>query len=226
VQFFERSHAGCINAALAFSMSSYNVDCELTNMHRPEPASSTATKSERAASSRAKASPRSKRPDAAVAASRAAKPLIAANSAPPRPVTKQPTTAKMVTAAIADLKERGGSSLQAIKKYMAVTYSVDVVKRAPYIRKFLRKAVIDGQLVQTKGRGASGSFKLATGKTASAPKKDKIKSPIKTKTKTAQAAAAKLAKKEKSVKKARTVSEKQAPKVVAKKSAANKTAKK
>jgi histone H1/5 len=190
-------------------------------MRRPEPAS----KSERAASTRAKASAslRSKRPDAASGAAKKVKTVIAANSAPPQTVTKHPPTAKMVTAAIADLKERGGSSLQAIKKYIAASYNVNVVKMAPYIRKYLRKAVIDGQLVQTKGRGASGSFKLATstGKTAAAPKKDKIKT-----IKTVQAAAAKLAKEEKNVKKARTVAEKQALKVVAKKSAAQKTAKK
>ncbi len=32
--------------------------------------------------------------------------------------------------------------------------------RAPRIRKFLRTAVSEGGVVQTAGRGASGSFKL------------------------------------------------------------------
>ncbi|XP_057321453.1 histone H1, orphon-like [Microplitis mediator] len=81
-----------------------------------------------------------------------------------------PSAAEMVTAAIKTLGERGGSSLQAIKKYIAVTYMVDVDKQAPFIKKFLKSAVTKGTLVQTKGKGASGSFKLAPTKAASKPK--------------------------------------------------------
>lgn len=73
-----------------------------------------------------------------------------------------PPTAVMVTAAIKSLKDRGGSSLQAIKKYMAATYKVDVEKMAPFIKKYLKGTVISGDLIQTKGKGASGRFKLAT----------------------------------------------------------------
>ena len=76
------------------------------------------------------------------------------------------------------LKERGGSSLQAIKKYLAAQYKADVEKLAPFIKKFLKSAVAKGQLWQTKGKGASGSFKLpAAGKKEAAPKKAKVVKP-------------------------------------------------
>ena len=80
-----------------------------------------------------------------------------------KPKTKpsHPPTADMVNAAIKELKERNGSSLQAIKKYIAATYKLDVDKLAPFIKKYLKSAVANGKLVQPKGKGASGSFKLA-----------------------------------------------------------------
>lgn len=79
----------------------------------------------------------------------------------PRAKPSHPKTSDMVLAAIKNLKERGGSSLQAIKKYIAANYKVDAEKLAPFIRKCLKSAVASGTLVQTKGKGASGSFKLA-----------------------------------------------------------------
>lgn len=78
-----------------------------------------------------------------------------------RPKSSHPTTAVMVSNAIKNLKERGGSSLQAIKKYIAATYKVDTEKMSPFIKKYLKSSVVSGALVQTKGKGASGSFKLA-----------------------------------------------------------------
>lgn len=71
-----------------------------------------------------------------------------------------PTTSVMVTSAIKELKEKKGSSLPAIKKYLAANYKVDPAKLAPFIRKFLKAAVANGSVVQTKGNGASGHFKL------------------------------------------------------------------
>jgi hypothetical protein len=70
----------------------------------------------------------------------------------------------MVGNAIRSLKERGGSSLQAIKKYIAANYKVDSEKLSPFIKKYLKFAVASGELVQTKGKGASGSFRLAAAK--------------------------------------------------------------
>jgi len=75
-------------------------------------------------------------------------------------VALHPTTAVMVTSAIKELKEKKGSSLPAIKKYLAANYKVDPAKLAPFIRKFLKAAVTNGTVVQTKGTGASGHFKL------------------------------------------------------------------
>ena len=65
-----------------------------------------------------------------------------------------PPVASMVNAAIAALKDRKGSSLPAIKKYIASTYKVNIDKLAPFVRKYLKKAVTDGKLVQVKGSGA------------------------------------------------------------------------
>lgn len=100
----------------------------------------------------------------------------------PRVKPAHPPTSDMVNAAIKSLKERGGSSLQAIKKYIAANYKVDAEKLAPFIRKYLKAAVASGALTQPKGKGASGSFKLSVkseGKAAvaaGAPKKPKSSS--------------------------------------------------
>ncbi|XP_026813163.1 histone H1A, sperm-like [Rhopalosiphum maidis] len=84
------------------------------------------------------------------------KPSTAGKSAVPA----HPSTAVMVVAAIAELKEKKGSSLSAIKKYMSNNYNVDSTKLAPFIRKFLKASVVKGSLVQTNGNGAMGHFKL------------------------------------------------------------------
>lgn len=67
---------------------------------------------------------------------------------------------QMVTSALTDLREPRGTSLQAIKKYIETKYNEDPAKLAPRIRKYLKSAVDSGSLLQTKGKGASGSFKL------------------------------------------------------------------
>jgi hypothetical protein len=82
----------------------------------------------------------------------------------PRGKPVHPPTSEMVGNAIRSLKERGGSSLQAIKKYIAANYKVDSEKLSPFIKKYLKSAVASGELVQTKGKGASGSFRLAAAK--------------------------------------------------------------
>ncbi|KAG0440216.1 hypothetical protein HPB47_016371, partial [Ixodes persulcatus] len=92
-------------------------------------------------------------------------------------VPTHPKVSAMVTASISTLKERGCSSLQAIKKYMSANYKVDVEKLSPFIRKYLKSAVAAGAWVQTKGKGATGSFKLSAksdkpSPAARKPKKD------------------------------------------------------
>ncbi|TRY68411.1 hypothetical protein TCAL_13520 [Tigriopus californicus] len=97
----------------------------------------------------------------------------------PKAKPTHPPTSVMVMAAIKALKERNGSSLPAIKKYIAANYKVDVVKNAHFIKKALKSLVEKKKLVQTKGAGASGSFKLAAAakvekpKAAAKPKKAK-----------------------------------------------------
>lgn len=112
---------------------------------------------------------------------------IAKPSKPPKsigvkkPSTKptHPATKELVVNAITSLKERNGSSLQAIKKYIASNYKLDTDKLAPFIKKYLKNAVISGKLIQTKGKGASGSFKLPSASAAkpSGEKKKKKSKP-------------------------------------------------
>merc|ERR1712173_293741 len=86
-------------------------------------------------------------------------------------------TSAMVAAAIKALKERGGSSLPAIKKYIAANYKCDVVKPAPFIRKALKKGVESKKLVQVKA-----SYKMGKEEKPKKPKKKpakKAKSPKK-----------------------------------------------
>ncbi|SPP90240.1 histone H1-like, partial [Drosophila guanche] len=73
---------------------------------------------------------------------------------PAAPPTHPPTQ-QMVDASIKSLKERGGSSLLAIKKYITAEYKCDAQKLAPFIKKYLKSAVANGKLIQTKGKGAS-----------------------------------------------------------------------
>ncbi|XP_062124627.1 uncharacterized protein LOC133837778 [Drosophila sulfurigaster albostrigata] len=67
----------------------------------------------------------------AASASKVKKPAV-----PP----SHPPTQQMVDASILNLKERGGSSLMAIKKYISATYKCDAQKLAPFIKKYLKSA--------------------------------------------------------------------------------------
>lgn len=132
----------------------------------------------------------------------AKKSKIAAIAKKPRVKPNHPPTAEMVNSAIKSLKERGGSSLQAIKKYITSNYKIDAEKLAPFIKKYLRSAVTGGQLIQTKGKGASGSFKLAASSSSGGAAKKSKASTAEKKTKAKKAAAASPAKKKAPVKKA------------------------
>lgn len=91
-------------------------------------------------------------------------PIVVSSASSPKAekatATAHPSTAVMVMSAIAELKEKKGSSLSAVKKYMSDNYRVDSARLAPFIRKFLKAAVLKGSLVQTNGVGATGRFKL------------------------------------------------------------------
>merc|ERR1711913_98816 len=128
----------------------------------------------------------------------------------PKAKPTHPPTSAMIAAAIKALKERNGSSLAAIKKYIAATYKVDVVKLAPFIRKALKKGVEAKKLIKVKA-----SYKLAKEEKKPKAKKPKAKKVKKSPKKAAKKPAAKKAK-----------TPKKAAKPAAKKPAAKKTPKK
>ncbi|XP_047130258.1 histone H1-delta-like isoform X1 [Hydra vulgaris] len=98
---------------------------------------------------------------------------IAKKSAPKKPADHAPYKA-MIVDAINSLKERKGSSRQAIAKHVKANNKVgDNVDSQVKIN--LKRMVVAGELVQVKGVGASGSFRVAA-----KPKAAKKKSPVAT----------------------------------------------
>ncbi|XP_042894175.1 late histone H1-like [Penaeus japonicus] len=90
-----------------------------------------------------------------------------------------PKYSVMVRVAIGAMKERLGSSRQAIQKFILVHYKVKDEKKAKtYIKIALKRGVAGGSLKQTKGHGASGSFKLANTLEQHATKKQTYKKTI------------------------------------------------
>jgi len=73
-----------------------------------------------------------------------------------------PPVSKMVTTAITRLRDnpRKGSSLSAIKGFMAEEWGLYIPDYASKIKKYLLKAVENEEIKQTKGKGASGRFTL------------------------------------------------------------------
>ena len=159
--------------------------------------------------------------------------------APKAPAAHPPTTA-MITAAVEALKDRTGSSLPAIKKYIAANYKFDVEKKGHFIRRALKAMVAKGTLTQVKGTGASGSFKinLAAKKAAEKAAKKPAKKPAAKKTtkkpravkpkkpKAKKAATPKKTKKPAAKKPKKSPAKKPAAKKPAKKTPAKKTTKK
>ena len=108
-----------------------------------------------------------------------------------------PKYSVMIAAAITALKDRSGSSRQAILKYICANYKVDAAKAAVQIRLALKRGVAKGALKMAResGKGA-GSYKLVKvvkPKKEKKPKKPKAKKPKKEKK--AKKPAAKKAKK-------------------------------
>ena len=142
---------------------------------------------------------------------------VKAKKATKKPAAKKvadhPKYIDMVKAAIGTLKERNGSSRQAILKYINANYTVS--DKAPTNTKnALKKGVVAGALKQVKGTGASGSFKLM--EKPKAAKKPAAKKPA---AKKPAAAAKKPVAKKAAGKKAAA---KKTPKKAAKKPAAKK----
>merc|ERR1712090_67435 len=91
-----------------------------------------------------------------------------------------PPSSTTVVKAIEDLKEKQGSSLAAIKKYIGANYKVDLNQMNVFIRKALKSGIEKKTLVASSGM--SGRFKLAkteskpTAKKATPKKAEKTKS--------------------------------------------------
>ena len=128
-----------------------------------------------------------------------------------KPAAKKPALhppyADMAVTAIAALKERKGSSKIAIGKYITASYKLGGDLNSVALKKALKTGVAKGALIQVKGTGASGSFKVAAVKKAEKkPKAKKAKKPA------AKKPAAKTAKKPAAKKKAATPKKKATPK--------------
>merc|ERR1712102_191253 len=138
----------------------------------------------------------------------------------PKAPAAHPKYSVMIAAAITSLKDRTGSSRQAILKYICANYKVDAAKAAVQVRLALKRGVAKGALkmARASGKGA-GSYKVVKvekPKKAKKPKKPKAKKPKKAK---------KVAKKP-AAKKTKKAAKKPAAKKAAKKPAAKKAAKK
>ena len=90
--------------------------------------------------------------------------------------SNHPTYAEMISAAILSLKDRTGSSRQAIAKYVCANYQVDADKAAFHLRRALKKGLEDGvfKTARQSGKGA-GSFRLVEKKKKPAVKKPSSK---------------------------------------------------
>ena len=100
----------------------------------------------------------------------------------PAKPAEHPAYMDMIKAAVAALKERGGSSRQAIHKYIAANYKVGD-SLSTHLKLALNRGVASGKLLQAKGKGASGSFKVAPAVKVAKPKKKAApkKKPVATK---------------------------------------------
>ena len=179
--------------------------------------------------------------DDAAAPAPAVKAAKAKKPAAPKKPAEHPKYAVMVSAAVAALKERGGSSRQAILKYIIANYKVGDNPTAvnARVKTALKAGVKAGSLKQSKGTGAAGSFKLGEKpKVAKKPKKKVVKKPKspkkatkpkkaaakKSPKKAAKSPAKKAAKKPAAKKAAKSPAKKAAKKPAAKKPAAKKPA--
>ncbi|KAF7259206.1 hypothetical protein EG68_03635 [Paragonimus skrjabini miyazakii] len=120
----------------------------------------------------------------ALASVAAPAPAKKTKAAKPKVPDSHPPVIDMVKAAIMAAKDRKGTSLPTIKKYIAANYKVDVEKLGPHIRRGIVHAVEKNILVrvENKGKGVSGNFKVADKKvTEPKPKAPKKPKAVKTK---------------------------------------------
>merc|ERR1712080_492621 len=132
----------------------------------------------------------------------------------------------MIAAAIKGLKERGGSSRQAILKHVVANNKVDAKSAAVQVRLALKRGLAKGTLKKARASGkGAGKYRLVPVKAKKAKKAKKPKAKKAKKPKKAKKAKKPKAKKLKAKKAAKKPAKKAAKKPVAKK-AAKKPAKK
>ncbi|KAI0233309.1 Histone H1-delta, partial [Lamellibrachia satsuma] len=105
----------------------------------------------------------------AVMSAAVATPKKAASAKRKKPAA-HPKYTEMIAAAVGSLKERGGSSRQAILKYILKNFNVaeDECVVNHHLKMALKAGVKNGALKQSKCFGASGNFRLGD---KAAPKK-------------------------------------------------------
>ncbi|XP_043064589.1 uncharacterized protein LOC122320515 [Drosophila ficusphila] len=150
-------------------------------------------------------------------------------AAPPAPVEKKVAAKKASGSTAAKAKKVAAPPSHPPTQQMVDASIKNLKKLAPFIKKYLKSAVVNGKLIQTKGKGASGSFKLSASakkdpkpKAASAEKKVKSKKVVAKKagagatTKKAAGAADKKPKAKKAVATKKTAEKKKTEKAKAK----------
>ncbi|KAL3832776.1 hypothetical protein ACJMK2_024390 [Sinanodonta woodiana] len=155
-------------------------------------------------------------------AAKVAKPAAKKSKSKKAP-TNHPKYHAMIKEALEALKERNGSSRQAIHKYIMQHYNVGKDEKIVnnHLKLALRAGVKNGTLKQSKGTGASGSFRVGEKakpekKAKSAEKKPKAKATkvaVEKKAKSPKAAKSpKKVKKPKAAKKAKSPKKEKSPK--------------
>uniref|UniRef100_A0A4W6D262 Histone H1 n=1 Tax=Lates calcarifer TaxID=8187 RepID=A0A4W6D262_LATCA len=89
-----------------------------------------------------------------------AAPAKAAKKKASKPKKTGPSVGEQIVKAVAASKERGGVSAAALKKALSAG-GYDVEKNKARVKTAIRSLVAKGTLVQVKGTGASGSFKMS-----------------------------------------------------------------
>jgi len=115
-----------------------------------------------------------------------------------------PKYSQMIKDALTALKERGGSSRQAILKYIVKHYKLGGEEKIinSHLKLALKAGVKNHTLKQSKGSGAAGSFRIGEKKVEKKPKAKKPKATKAKKARKPKAAGAAKAKKARSPKKA------------------------
>ena len=146
-----------------------------------------------------------------------------AKKAAPKKASEHPTYKVMVAAAITALKNRNGSSRQAIQKYIEANYK-GINNVQMHLRNAIKAMVEKGDLTRTKGTGVAGSFKVVKKEAPKKAKKPAAKKPA-AKKPAAKKPAAKAGAKKPAAKKAATKAKKPAAKKPAAKKPATKAKK-